>query len=285
MTVETVLFLGVSLLALGGIALGMPEPGLHIQAVALALGVALIGLPHGALDPLLAWRAGMLGDWRATLLFHAAYVFAAALMLSFWFMAPVLALLLFLSYSAHHFAGDWTGRPALARFALGVSLLSLPAFAHAVAVADIYALLSGEPVRQIAVIQHQLAPLWLGILGIAMVMFLRRGKAAFALELLAAVATGIMLPPLLFFLVYFCALHSPRHFLAIWRASANRRQATAGVAAYTALTLIIAIPAALWFGGSGNMANAMQQVVFIGLAALTVPHMILSSILEKPGHV
>jgi Brp/Blh family beta-carotene 15,15'-monooxygenase len=284
-SIETGLFATATALAILALWMGLPAPGAQLQAILLAIGVALIGLPHGALDPLIAARAGMLAGWRAMAYFHLAYVFAAALMLGFWLVAPVLALLLFLAYSALHFAGDWLERPLLMRFALGASLLGMPAYGYANEVADIYALLSGDAARPIAMVQHMLTPLWLTIIAAAAVTFLLRGRHGFVLELITVLAAAIFLPPLLFFLIYFCMLHSPRHFLAIWRASPDRRKAMQTAAGYTLLTLLVAIPLALHFAQLGGLAASLQQIVFIGLAALTVPHMILTSILEHRRHV
>jgi Brp/Blh family beta-carotene 15,15'-monooxygenase len=232
----------------------------------------------------LAQRAGLLGDWRAIALFHGAYLGAAGFVLAIWFIAPATALLVFLLYSANHFAGDWLNRQHLARIAIGAALLSLPSFMHATAVAEIYVLLSGETARAIAQTQHWLAPLWLAIISAAAAIFLLRRQFWNALELAILAITAMMLPPLVFFLLYFCALHSPRHFLQIWRASANRNQAAWMAAGYTAATLLICIPATLAFAGSVEMETAIQRIIFIGLAALTVPHMLLTSILESHDH-
>ena len=279
-TIETFLHAGLSLAAIVAILFVMPVPSENVQTFALALGVALIGLPHGALDPLLAQRAGLLKDWRALVLFHAAYLGAAGLVLAFWLAAPVLALVIFLIYSAHHFAGDWLDKPLAQRLAVGASILSLPAMFHVGPVDDIYVLLSGEGARVVAQAQLWLAPLWLLIISAAIIGFLWQKRVWDGLELVVLLVGALFLPPLMFFLIYFCALHSPRHFLAIWRASADRRQAARIAVGYTIASLIIAMAAILAFGGAAEIVTSLQRVVFIGLAALTVPHMILATFLE-----
>lgn len=280
-SIETYLFSGLSFAAMAAIALHMPEPSSGIQILALAIGVALIGLPHGALDPLLARRAGLLTDWRSAVLFHAAYLAAAALVLGLWVFAPVLALLFFLIYSAHHFAGDWLDKSFAARLALGASVLSLPAMFHVKPVADIYVLLSGDTAGAIATAQLWLAPIWLLILGAAIAVFWWQRRFSHALELTVLAFGAMLLPPLIFFIIYFCTLHSPRHFLAIWRESSDRRRAAGIAAVYTMATLIIAIVAFFVFERPDDLIGSVQHIVFIGLAALTVPHMILTSILES----
>ena len=279
-TVETFLHAGLSFAAIAATLLVMPAPSAAMQTFALALGVALIGLPHGALDPLLARRAGLMSDWRAVILFHAAYLATVGLVLAFWFTAPVLALVIFLIYSAHHFAGDWLDKPFAQRLAIGASVLSLPAMFHVSAVSDIYVLLSGEAARQIAQAQLWLAPLWLLIISGSIIGFVWQKQPWDALEIAILLIGALFLPPLIFFLIYFCALHSPRHFLAIWRASANRRQAARIAGFYTVASLLMVLAAILAFGPANEMIASMQKAVFIGLAALTVPHMVLAIILE-----
>ena len=69
----------------------------------MTLGVALIGVPHGALDPLfgkrLLRRFGK--SWRV--FFFGAYLLVAAAVVSNWYLAPVAACLLFFALSAWHF--------------------------------------------------------------------------------------------------------------------------------------------------------------------------------------
>ena len=282
--VETLIYASLSMMAVSAVLLGLPMPGPALQNLTLALGVALIGLPHGALDPLLARRAGMLDNWQGIAVFHVAYLAAAGLVLALWFIAPPLTLLVFLLYSAYHFAGDWSPHRHLARLALGAALLSLPSFLHVTAVADIFVLLSGETARTIAQAQHWLAPVWFTIISAAAAFFLWQRQFWNALELVLLAITAMLLPPLVFFLLYFCALHSPRHFLQIWRASADRQQAAWVAAGYTGATLLICIPAALTLANPVEMDTAIQRIIFIGLAALTVPHMLLDSILKSRPH-
>lgn len=95
---------------------------------------------------------------------------------------------------------------------------------------------------------------------------------------LAAIWVGAaMLPPLLYFVAYFCLLHSLRHLTTTLALLPDRTRALAGAARIMAASLLGAGAAlALAIGGAGaDAGNAILGVVFIGLAALTVPHMLL----------
>ena len=90
-------------------------------------------------------------------------------------------------------------------------------------------------------------------------------------------AIAAALPPLIYFAVYFCALHSIRHFTATMSAVPNGRRAL-GVAVMLSVITTLAALLALHLGITGTAAETTEQgirVIFIGLAALTVPHMIL----------
>jgi hypothetical protein len=82
----------------------------------------------------------------------------------------------------------------------------------------------------------------------------------------------------MYFAVYFCALHSIRHFTSTMRAVPNGQRAL-GVAVVLSGIVTLAAVAATLFGPAGPVADPTEQgirVIFIGLAALTVPHMILA---------
>jgi len=86
-----------------------------------------------------------------------------------------------------------------------------------------------------------------------------------------------VVPPLVGFAMYFCVIHTGRHMRYIWdRVSSH-------TAPRYVLSQAVWFTLASWGGGaimllwldSGNISQDLLQVIFIGLAALTVPHMIL----------
>ena len=101
-------------------------------------------------------------------------------------------------------------------------------------------------------------------------------RARFAEFILLAVVFAF-LPPLVSFALYFCIIHTGRHMRRIWHVLASTsspkglyRQA----AGFTLASWLVGGAAFLWLE-TGDLDAALLQVVFIGLAALTVPHMIL----------
>ena len=102
---------------------------------------------------------------------------------------------------------------------------------------------------------------------------LRRGHVLVAAEAAATVIVAVTAPPLVGFTVYFCGMHSARHLLR----TADRVQLS-----WRQLALLACLPlvgtVATGFLAWRLLAHlpmdvVMIRVVFIGLAALTVPHM------------
>ncbi len=280
---ETRLFLSLALLTALAFLLANPEPPLVVQIAAIAILAAVLGMPHGALDPLIARR---LGYWRTPLtfaVFNLVYTGVAAAVVALWLLAPVPSLVAFLLISAAHFGSDWNReRPLALRFVTGAALLSLPSLRDQDAVADLYATLAGDGARVVAQAQAAIGPVLLVALAAAAVIAARRAPHE-GIELLAAAALALLAQPLMFFIVYFCALHSARHLREGFREEQGhgRRLTVLIVATYTLAPLLMA-GAFLWAtAGTASLDEQLLRVVFIGLAALTVPHMALVTLGDR----
>jgi Brp/Blh family beta-carotene 15,15'-monooxygenase len=253
----------------------------------LALAVAIFGLPHGGLDPLVARRAGLWRGWLGFAAFHFGYLALAAAIFGAWYLAPGVSLALFLGYSAWHFGGDWRAHLGpWARFLIGMGVLALPAWLWPSEVERIFALLSGASGVAIAEVLRRIGPL-LAVVMLAAGITGRQRFSTTTLELAALVALAWLLPPLIYFAVYFCCLHSLRHLRWACDAMRLRRglQMLAVTAGYTVLTLLIA--AVAWFWLSTSMVQAVHWedkllwLLFVGLACLTVPHMLIVGYAEQ----
>lgn len=272
----------VAVLAVDGVALSQ-----QALVLVLALAVAVTGLPHGALDPWVAWRIGL---WRGRwgfVAFNVAYVGLAALVVMAWRLAPGLSLVVFLAISAWHFAGDWRqDLPGWARALAGLALLALPAWRWPGDVDASFALLAGADGSVIASWLRVASP-WLAAGVAAVALLAQRRSRATAIELAAVAALALLLPPLVYFVVYFCALHSLRHLrIAVGEADASSRGPIAGVALlYTVLTLVLAALVWPWLAAAGTLVHTadaeLLKLVFIGLAALTLPHMLVVMLSER----
>lgn len=245
----------------------------------LAVGalVLLLGVPHGSLDVVVARRLWNLSGTGAWVIFAARYLGLAALVVGLWWVAPTLFLCAFLGFSALHFGAD----PAASvswptRVLYGGAVIVLPALWHSAELQQLMGLVAGPASAAVVVpALCLLAAPWLGATGLACAWEVRTSWLA-AAELVALAAVSVTAPPLVAFTLYFCAMHSPRHIL---RTIAARQGIDARKALAMALwpTLAVFAMAVL----AGLLASAIPvekrvlQLLFVGLAALTLPHMVL----------
>ena len=244
--------------------------------VAFAIAVAVLGLPHGALDAAVARRTFALRGTRDHALFVAAYVVPAFAMGALFLLVPLAALVAFLCYSAVHFGQDWSER--LWRAAIhGAAVLALPAWHFETEVASIFTLLAGDGAL-VAGFLHAGAPLALiATLGLA------RHDHGALVEIGAYTVLALTVPPHVAFAVYFVALHSPRHFRATTKALDIRPfDALAACLPFVlGATAAGAVGVISLLGSGYAAADALARAVFIGLACLTVPHMVLDALAER----
>lgn len=253
------------------------QPDLMLQLLLLAPLVAILGLPHGALDLPIAEVLWPLNGWRGKLRFAAIYLGLAAGVIVVWMLDPGIALVAFLAYSAFHFSDDWAKAATLLRWTGGVATIGAPALFYPGQVTTLFAYLAPVATAEFSAKAAAIAG------GLALCVFigavlLKRGmRGQAAIEQAILWGTGALLPPLLFFAVYFCGLHSIRHFNATIQSLPHTRRALAMSAFLSGLVILTAVvfmqnPAE---GSSSPLPKDLVQVIFIGLAALTVPHMIL----------
>jgi len=251
--------------------------------IAVLLGlVVVLGFPHGALDPWIAESSGLIQGRLQTVLFNAIYLAIAAAVVTAWWLAPGLTLLGFLVISAWHFSADWSDDlPMWARLPGGALLLLMPIGFHPDVVADLFAMLSDEAGVAVA---HGLA-LPPALLIVAMLTL--AGLAAIkqrtwaSVELLTLLALAWVAPPLVYFAVYFCLQHSPRHLLGHFReaGAANTQRLIKMTVLYTLGSALVLLPL-IWLWSDVPLESLLMRLIFIGLAALTVPHMILMLMAE-----
>lgn len=275
-TVQASIFV-TGVLAMVAVQAGL-APNLWTQLMILAPTVALLGLPHGALDLPMAETIWPLRGARDRAVFFASYLALACVIGVLWWITPAVALTAFLAYSTWHFSGDWLDDGRLWSVAGGMSAVGAPAVFHMAEVAEIFAVLG--PVSSAGGIAQGTAlagGVGAGFAAFALIAQPRRSARAPLVELGAIWMGAALLLPLLYFVVYFCLLHSLRHLTGTLAVLPDRKTALRGAAAIMVVSLCGAALGFVVLTGRapGDVTGPILQVVFIGLAALTVPHMLL----------
>lgn len=237
--------------------------------------ISLVGLPHGALDPMVATRYGLIRDLPSSVWFFMIYSAIVGLVIGFWLLLPGLALVLFLLISSLHFGRDWKYKISFGGFGYGAFVLGLPAWTFPEQVEQIFGFLIFENSAPIPTVLLQT----LGLIGGFMLLVDRKKLSILRLAELSALAlVAFALEPLWYFVIYFCGFHSPRHLIAEFR---TMKKETRFIAYIVMLLLTILTLGVAAVSGSHiekyyeSIDMVLYQVIFIGLAALTVPHMCL----------
>lgn len=292
-------------LVVTGLALLLAGPAntlpLGMQAAIFGVGLALTGVPHGAVDhrraaPLLRDRLG--ASWFSA--FAIGYIALAVAIVGLWLLAPTASLIGFLLVSVHHFgSGDSDDRVGIA--AHGSVPILTPMIAFPDEVGAVFAALTPHAgawwASQLRALQLPLVLVLGAMLFALAITRLRKNRdgsgaqstrsvssrqRGAVLEVLATACAGLLLPPLLSFSIYFCIWHAPRHILHVAQEMcpgpwlrALRHFALAGLP-MTLATLIGGATIALLALTQLDTLRPWLQLAFVGLAALTVPHLIVT---------
>ena len=258
------------------------SPSIPTAVVIVGLAAA-VGMPHGALDVAVGPRHL---PRRA---FFNGYGLLALATVVLWFAAPVVALAAFFTMSWFHFgSGDASHHLALGehRFAHGVAtggaVLGLPLALHAGLVGPVLndLLLGRSALDDAAVTSAGVAMVAVAAVAgmIVAVHALRTGANGVLAELGAIFVLGAVVHPLVSFAVYFALWHSPRHLLDL---DIDRR---AVVPTILATIATFAAAGTVWTLAEPSVALA-TRIVFIGLAALTTPHLVTTEMLRRRSGV
>ncbi len=245
----------------------------------LAVGVAFFGLPHGSLDTAVAQRYLHLKNAYRVVGFFSGYLALGALVIAIWWQVPTMALSAFLLYSAVHFGDDVAPRLGrLGGLGYGLWLLAMPLTIRPDQVLPLFQALGATHAQYVIAA----APWALGVGGLLLTTAIARKRVHATSDWrdpLLFLFAAVLLHPLAYFVAYFCFLHSPRHLILAaqdlglrgWREQ-FRAAAPTTVATYG--LILAALPFLLGL----SMDEVVLRLVFITLAALTVPHMMLELI-------
>lgn len=247
-------------------------------------GIVMIGLPHGALDGAVAMHIGLVKKLSNLIKFMLAYISLAVFVVIVWMFFPTFSLIAFLGISLLHFGyGDAKNGEGITKFAEAVAhgglvIVGISQF-HRGEVDEIFYYL----------IKQDTSTIWLtmniasiGVIAAIATCLLQTSKdvkwSSTTLELLLVGVVIAIAPPLLGFSIYFCLIHSARHFSRIYRMIkqnvANTTIKTQAIL-FTVACWLAALVAFVLFADFSDPGPTIVRIIFIGLAALTVPHMIL----------
>ena len=267
---------------------GLVELGI-LNLIGLA-GIVMIGLPHGAYDGAVAIHLGIIKRFSSFVKFMIIYVALAALVVTIWMIAPIISLIIFLTISMLHFgAGDIKNGQGVLGFSEalahgGLAIVGISQF-HRSEVDEIFSYLINNDTTYVWLAIDILTVVTVFAIITCVLQALNNSKwSVTVLELLLLGIIYAVAPPLLGFAIYFCCVHSARHFRKIY-ASIKQSVSTTSIRnqaiLFTSISWIAAGIAFWMFADFANPGPTIMRITFIGLAALTVPHMLLIDGISK----
>jgi Brp/Blh family beta-carotene 15,15'-monooxygenase len=272
---------GLFFCALAIIVAGASAILIHVdpqtELVVAAVMILLLGVPHGALDMIFARKLHRINSLLGWACFSLVYGILAVAVVAVWSMAPAVFLIGFLLISAAHFSGDPApGALVITRVIYGGAVIILPTLLHPEVVARLFAMLAGpEAADMLMPWLIQAALPWFVLLVLCSVIEARRSWQT-GLELLAVGLLATLPPPLIGFTAFFCGMHSARHILRTVAYGRPMEPWMVLASGLVPMGIVLVGSAVGWLFLSQTSFDArLVQLVFVGLAALTVPHMAL----------
>jgi Brp/Blh family beta-carotene 15,15'-monooxygenase len=253
--------------------------------IILAIIIFFLGVPHGALDPIFAKRFLPISSWKSWSYFVLLYGVLGLVMVIFWVLSPMLFMVTFLCLSVFHFSRDLENTaPGITKLLYGAAVIVLPTLLHYEVMVNLFTLiLNPEEGLQIVNFLHSIALPFL-ILLILSIAFESYRNTFQALELIAVTLLAILAQPLVSFTIFFCGMHSIRHVLRTQGYSQFTWKKIILTSIFPMLGVaLISLLSWVLLPDSPNYPRILQ-LIFVGLACLTVPHMLLVDRVRHPNH-
>ena len=254
-----------------------------------------IGISHGSLDHIKGKKLIKILGLKEYYIFYLAYIFVGLLTIFVWLLFPKFLLFLFLIIAAFHFGKEDSAFISknsnfeLIYFFKGCLVIISPLLFHKNETLSIFKSLNFD-VSENILINNEILYLLLFLSFVAnIILSLNKSfnsKSLLLMDFLSIIILNYFLNPLIAFTIYFCFLHSIRHSISLIKEI--NKNIKKGLPVFlkkaTPLTIIttLAYLFSLFFlNNYYELTEAIYKVIFIGLASLTFPHILLEYLIEK----
>ena len=276
---------------------------LNISTLFCFLLILTIGVSHGALDHLKGKKLLTILNIKKFYIFYLIYILLALSVILVWTIVPAITLIVFLAVASFHFGKEDTqflinkssNLTSILYFFRGLLIIIAPMYFNFDETVTIFKMLlidSEQFYSSLGFIEkYKIIEIAIGLSALSsIVLFLSEfniKKFAIFLDFLSIIILNYYLSPLVAFTIYFCFLHSIRHTisLAIEMDSSNLKN---GLKLFvqkafplTVLTAIFSVLGLYFLNNVYELNSAILKIIFIGLASLTFPHILLEYFLEK----
>ena len=265
--------------------------------------ILTIGISHGALDDQKGKKLIQLYNIKKSYLFYLIYSMIGIGIIVFWLYFPTTSLIIFLIVASYHFGKEDMDfliknknvSNLILYFLKGALIIIAPLSFHFTETVNIFKLLLIQNENFFLFLEfietyQILSFTLLASLLVNIYFFINNFKVMNILifiDFLSIIILNYFLSPLIAFTIYFCFLHSFRHSISlINELDINDFKNGAYIFVKKALPLTL-LTAAIYvviiyiLSNYYQLNEAILKVIFIGLASLTFPHILLEYLLEK----
>ena len=262
-----------------------------------------IGVSHGSLDNLKGKKLLKIFGINNVLIFYLLYILIATVVIILWIIMPSISLIIFLIVASYHFGKEDTQFLVIENsyvnqllfFIKGTLIVLAPIYFHFDETINIFKLLlvDNENLYEFLNFIETNKILFFGVIlsTLANIILFTKNfefkKFAFFLDYFSILILNYYFSPLLAFTLYFCFLHSIRHCITLIF-ELNNNDLSLGFKKFvkkalplTILTATISLIGLYFINNTYNFDSSILKIIFIGLASLTFPHILLEYFLEK----
>ena len=259
--------------------------------------ILIIGISHGSLDNIKGRKLLKIFGFKSEYIFYIIYLTISSLIILLWIIFPNTVLLIFLIVACYHFGKEDTvffvNKEILFKeilyFFKGSSVIIAPLLFHREETIEIFRALNFN-IFENSLFSDTFLLIFL-FLGLISSFFLSHKKdinfkILLMTDFLSILIINFFLSPILAFTLYFCFLHSIRHSITLifeLDKSFNNgfRKFIKKAIPLTLITSFAFIVAIYLLNNFYELNEAIYKVIFIGLASLTFPHILLEYLIEK----
>ena len=259
--------------------------------------ILILGISHGALDNIKGKKLFKLFGYKSSIYFYLTYIITSILIILSWLVFPNTVLFIFLVVASYHFGKEDTVFSFKKKFLIsellfflkGSSVILVPLLLKRGETNEIFRILNFN-VFESSIFTDQLLMIILCFSFISSLYISRKKNAnligIMVMDFFSLFILNFFLTPVLAFTLYFCFLHSIRHSIKLifeldksFRSGLKKFISKA--IPLTFVTGVIFLFAIFFLNNFYKLDEAIYKVIFIGLASLTFPHILLEYLLEK----
>ena len=258
--------------------------------------ILILGVSHGALDNIKGRKLIKILKIKNISYFYLVYILIGLGIISLWILFPQSLLLLFLIIASYHFGKEDSEfisknqkRSFLLKTFKGSIIIVSPLLFNQNKTLEIFNSINFDLSNTLLVKTEFLVILLLLSFISNLILSFNKNydeKSVLLMDFFSIITLNIFLNPLLAFTNYFCFLHSFRHSIKlVFELNKNFK---IGIFLFikkalplTFITGIIFIVALNFLNYEFKLNESVNMVIFIGLASLTFPHILLEYLIEK----